>query len=253
MEKQIKGAHTVSAEKPSPPAHPHYGHRERVRNLFLRSGLDGFSDHNVLELLLFYTIPKADTNLIAHNLIDRFGSLKGVLDASVENLCDVKGLGMYTATFLTILPQLARRYCTEETPETALFDSSDTAAVREYLCSRFVGESRECVYLLLFSSGGQMQGCVKVTTGTSSQVNLNERSILETAFRTGASSIILAHNHPGGVAAPSTDDVATTKELVEMFARCGIRLLDHVIVTETESFSMANHPRFHKMFDLQEE
>ena len=92
MEKQIKGdACEMSEEKQAHPAHPHYGHRERVRNLFLKSGLAGFSDHNVLELLLFYTIPKSDTNLIAHRLIDRFGSLAGVLDASPEELCEVYG------------------------------------------------------------------------------------------------------------------------------------------------------------------
>ena len=243
----------MQTDKPSTPAHPHYGHRERMRNLFLKSGLDGFSDHNVLELLLFYTIPKSDTNVVAHNLIDHFGSLKGVLDASVEDLCAVKGTGMYTATFLTILPQLARRYCAEETPETALFDSTDTEAIRTYLQSRFVGETCECVYLLLFSSGGHMQGCVKVTSGTALQVKLDERAILETAFRTGAASVILAHNHPGGVAAPSTEDIATTKALVQMLARCGVRMLDHVIVTETESFSMATHSRLQQMFEEQGE
>ena len=238
----------MDVEKENAVSHPHTKHRERVRNLFLKSGLDGFSDHNVLELLLFYTIPKGDTNVTAHNLIDRFGSLRSVLDASPEELCKVKGLGMYTATFLTILPQLVRRYCEAQPQQLQSFSHTDTEAIQAFLRTRFIGESSECVYLLSFGSDGQKTGCIKVSEGLPSSVAFSERMILEAAFRTNAVSVVLAHNHPGGVAVPSLQDAETTKTLVGALGRFDIRLVDHIIVAGNESFSMAAHSRYGKIF-----
>ena len=229
-----------------PKTNPHEEHRKRVRKLFLESGLDGFSDHNVLELLLFYTIPKGDTNVTAHNLIDAFGSLRGVLDAPVEELVKVKGVGQYTATFLSILPQLLRKYSGEKAPQELRY--SDTEGLFSYLRARFIGETAECAYLLTFGSNGQKLNCSKVSLGTATRMQLDRRSLLETAFRNKAVYAVLSHNHPGGIAAPSSDDVITTREIANLFAGVNIHLADHIIVAGEECFSMAHNSRFGAIF-----
>lgn len=226
--------------------HPHEKHRERMRNLFLQSGLDGFSDHNVLELLLFYTIPKGDTNVTAHNLIDAFGSLQGVLDAPVEELVKVKGVGQYTATFLTMLPQLSRKYYAGKTPDDISLD--DRVGIQNYVRSLFVGETGECVYLLSFSSGGKKLNCNKIALGTLAKVQLDLRTLLETAFRSNAVHVVLAHNHPDGIAAPSSEDVVSTRNIANTFASVNIHLADHIIVADNECFSMAENTRFKPIF-----
>ena len=239
----MKGAETMSETKP---VHPHANHRDRVRSLFLQSGLDGFSDHNVLELLLFYTIPQADTNVTAHALIDRFGSLSGVLDAPVEELVKVPGVGQYSAVFLKILPQLARRYSCEKAPDAFSFVERDL--LREYTRSRFIGEKSECVLLLSFDASGKFTHCDRLSVGSTTQLQVDKRQLMETALRTSAVFTALAHNHPGGVAAPSASDVQATQEVAALFSGVGIRLVDHLIAAGTECFSMAEQPRFQPLF-----
>ena len=228
------------------PVHPHANHRDRVRNLFLQSGLDGFSDHNVLELLLFYTIPQADTNVTAHALIDRFGTLSGTLDAPIEELVKVPGIGQYSAVFLKILPQLARRYSCAKT--SSKFSFMDRDMLREYVRTQFIGEKNECVFLLSFDSSGKFIHCDRLSSGSVTQLQVNKRLLMETALRIGAVYTALAHNHPGGVAAPSAADVQTTQEISALFSGVNIRLVDHLITAGTECFSMAAQPRFKPLF-----
>lgn len=233
-------------EKDEKAPHPHENHRERMRSLFLQSGLDGFSDHNVLELLLFYTIPQKDTNITAHALIDAFGSLQGVLDAPVEELCRVKGVGMYTATFLSMMPQLFKKYSAGKHPDA--FSVFDSEALQSFIRSLFIGETTECAYLLSFGTNGQKLACTKVSLGTAKQLQLDRRSLLEAAFRTNAVRAVLCHNHPDGLAVPSADDVSATREIANVFAGVGIHLADHFIVAGEDCFSMANNSRFRAIF-----
>lgn len=227
-------------------AHPHGNHRERVRKLFLESGLDGFSDHNVLELLLFYTIPQGDTNVTAHNLIDTFGSLQGVLDAPVEELKKVKGVGEYTAVFLSLLPQLARRYSLGKAPDrVSLFDRQ---ALSQYVRSLFIGLKTERLILLSFDGSGQLNNTVRLTDGGVKQVDLDNRRIMEAALRSDAVYVVLAHNHPGGVAAPSAADANATRSVANLLSGVGIRLEDHLIVAREDCFSMADSPRYAAVF-----
>ena len=238
----------MSAEKQTAPRSVHSGHRARVRNLFLQGGLDGFSDHNILELLLFYCVPQGDTNVTAHNLIERFGSLRGVLDATVEELCSVNGMGMYSATYLSIFRPLFHRYCADEARDEAGTETRGDAPLEAFFRSRFVGEVTECVYLLGFDANGQKIGCSRVLAGTHMHVDVNERQILEAAFHMKAVSVVIGHNHPGGVAAPSNDDIEATKRIARALRCCSIRLLDHIIVAGNECFSMAKHPRCRAIF-----
>ena len=227
-------------------AHPHANHRERVRSLFLQSGLDGFSEHNVLELLLFYTIPQGDTNVTAHNLIDTFGSLQGVLDAPVEELKKVRGVGEYTAVFLSILPQLARRYSIGKSPDrVSLFDRE---ALSQYVCSLFLGMKTEHIFLLSFDGSGQLNNAVRLAEGGVGQIELDNRRIMEAALRSDAVYAVLAHNHPGGVAVTSATDAAATRTASNLLSSVGIRLEDHLIVAGGECFSMADSPRYSTIF-----
>lgn len=226
--------------------HQHAHHRERMRNLFLTSGMDGFSDHNVLELLLFYSIPQKDTNVTAHNLINEFGSLKGVLDAPVELLTKVKGVGMYTATFLSMISQITKRYYHEDTQ--TKINCADRESVLEYIKTCFIGEAEECLYIICFSADGNFINKNKISGGNVSSVNIDKRAVVQTVIKNNAVIAVLAHNHPGGVAAPSAEDIVATKDLVRLLSEVGVALSDHVIVARNEAFSMAQNPKFGTLF-----
>lgn len=230
----------------TPRTHPHGKHRERVRNLFLQSGLDGFSEHNVLELLLFYTIPQGDTNVTAHNLIDAFGSLQGVLDAPVEELKKVKGVGEYTAVFLSILPQLAKRYLAGKAPDRV--SMTDRETLMQYVRSLFVGMKTENIFLLSFDNSGQLNHTVRLFEGGVKQIRMDNRRIMEAALRSDAVYAVLAHNHPGGVAVPSVADASATRDVANLLASVGIHLENHLIVAGDDCFSMADSPRYATIF-----
>ncbi len=224
----------------------HGNHRMRVRERFLKSGLGGFPDHNVLEFVLFYSQPYGDTNEIAHRLLDTFGSLSAVLDAPYEELVKVKGIGYYTAVFLTMLPQLAKRYFSDMIPDKVTI--TDRKSLLDYRRAEFISETSEIVKLLCFNNAGLLTNCCKVSIGSKNNVNIDRRTLLETAFRSNAGSVILTHNHPNGLAVPSQNDISTTKEVFRLFSDMNIKLLDHVIVSGHDIFAMAESPKFGILF-----
>ena len=212
----------------------------------MKSGLDGFSDHNVLEFLLFYAIPKKDTNVTAHNLIDEFGSLKGVLDAPVEMLSQVKGIGEYTATYLSMISQVTKRYFFEQIE--SAFMCNDTKAVAEYARTCFVGESNENVLIIMFGADGRFINSVKIKGGEVSSVNIDKRALLQAIIRNNAAFAVMAHNHPGGVAAPSASDVTATKDASILLSEIGVRLYDHIIIAGNDYFSLKRNAKFASLF-----
>ena len=224
----------------------HEDHRKRVRKRFVDAGLQSFPPHNVLELLLFYSIPRQDTNEIAHRLMNHFGSLTGVLDAPMEELCKVKGIGENSATHIMLVSQLAKRYFAEQAQEKQSFDSS--AALHTYVISLFAGEKNETAFMLCLNNACQLQHCCQVSLGTKYAVSLDNRTLLETAFRYNATKVVLAHNHSNGLASPSTNDISRTESAAKLFGGVQIQLLDHLIVAGGECFSMANHPKFSRIF-----
>ena len=225
---------------------PHKGHRERVRMRFRSTGLESFPDHNLLELLLFFSVPQGDTNETAHRLIQHFGSLINVLDAPFDELMKVSGIGEVSATLIMLVPQLANRYFEEQRKEKRSFDS--TQALHSYVISRFAGLTTEKAFLLCLNNANQLSHCGPVSLGTKYAVSLDNRTLLETAFRHGATKVVLAHNHPNGLAAPSKDDISCTEEAVKLFRSVDITLVDHLIVAAGECFSMAAHPRHGRIF-----
>lgn len=216
----------------------HVGHRKRMRERFLRYGLEGFDDHNVLELLLFYAQPRKDTNGLAHQLMNTFGSLDAVFEAPPEALMKVDGVGENTAALIHLVPEAARRYLmAKEEPGKIL---SSTEAVGSYLLPRFTNCREETVYLLCLDAKLKVLDCSRVGTGGTTSVPVNVRQIMETAIMKNASYVVLAHNHTSGIALPSRDDEAVTLLVRDTLAPVGIELLDHIIVAGNDFVSMAD-------------
>lgn len=214
----------------------HDGHRQRLRQRFQQDGLDNFDKINVLELLLFYAIPRQDTNEIAHRLLDRFGSLENVLDAKVEDLITVKGISDNAATYLTLISAVSRYYLAKKAD---LGEPLDTVeAYCNVLVPQFLGRRNEMVYMLCLDAKCKMINCRLVGEGGINSANLPTRKIVEIALAANASMVVLAHNHPGGLAVPSQEDIYSTKQLAQVLHSMDVVLLDHVVVADAESVSM---------------
>ena len=215
----------------------HEGHRKRMKERFSKSGLDDFAPHNILELLLFYSIPRGDTNPVAHRLIDTFGSLSGVFDATPEELAKVDGVGENSAILISMIPQIARKYL-EDKADTAniVGGCSDIGA---FLLPKFVGRTNEALMMVSIDNKNKIISCSVVAEGTVDSAKVSRRKIMEEAMKVKATRVILAHNHPCGVAVPSSEDVVMTKEIGRLFAQVGIELVDHIIVANDDYVSMA--------------
>lgn len=238
-------AKEVTAEKEN---NVHKGHRERLRHRFLSSGLNDFQDHNVLELLLFYSVPMKDTNEEAHRLIDKFGSLSSVFDASYDELCSVKGIGERSAALIKLMPELFRKYEIDKVKNQEII-LNNTESVAKYVSSAFKGLSTEMLYLLCLDSSCHVLSFVPVSEGNISVAPLSVRKIMEIAFKSNASSVILVHNHPSGCAAPSREDIDVTIHLFDILSKVKIKLNDHIIVCDgNEYFSFRKSEKWGKMF-----
>ena len=208
----------------------HTGHRNRLRERFARSGLDDFADHEVIELLLTYAIPRVDVNGHAHRLIDRFGSVAGVLDALPEELAQVEGIGPVAVQFLASIPSVFRRYAMDKSQPGNPLDTM--AKMGEYLHALYTGVTFERVYLLLLNNSMGLIDCVHLADGSINSADVNVRRIAELALFKHASGVVLAHNHPRGLAIPSGDDYRITQDVESALETLGVPLLEHIIVTE---------------------
>lgn len=216
----------------------HIGHRERLRKRFLEEGLDTFDDHQVLELLLFHIIPRGDTNPTAHRLMRRFGSLSAVLEADPKDVAGVEGIGEKAAAFLSMIPQVTRRYFHDRVlRDRPKLNSSE--AVAEYLIPLMAGRPEEVFYVLCLDTQCRVVYPALVSEGTVKEAAVYPRHVVEEAIRHRAASVILAHNHPAGTAKPSQQDHQLTRLLVQALGPLDIKVLDHIIVAEDQVFSFA--------------
>ena len=216
----------------------HDGHREKMRQRFMTGGLDAFADHEILELLLYYAIPRRDTNPIAHALMERYGSLPAVLAAPMEDLKRTEGIGESAAVLLHLVPQVCRRARLAQVGEDQVLNSSERAGA--YLRECFEGESREVIYQLCLDRKGKLLACKRLGEGSVASADLDVRRLVENAILTGASAVILAHNHPSGVALPSDGDYTATMRVRAALNAIGIELADHIIVADGDFVSMAD-------------
>ena len=215
----------------------HKGHRRRTMDCFLAQGLDGVPAHSVLELLLFFAIPRWNTNTMSHRLIERFGSLSGVMDAPFEELLKVNGIGYQSAVLIKLVVALGRLYLEDKQSVGVVFNTP--AEIGAYMKPKFVGRTRETVFLLCFDKKNKLLKCELISEGTLDYAPIMIRRIVESVVQVGAASVVMVHNHPQGFALPSTDDVNATRYIQEALDLLSIRLTDHIIVARDDFVSMA--------------
>ncbi len=213
----------------------HKGHRERMRKRYLATGFDSFQDHEVLEMILYNCYTRINTNDIAHNLIEAFGSLSAVLEAPVDSLKKA-GLSERVAVYLRMIPDIARVYLDDRNNSREKIISLDT--IGDYFVSKFIGRIDESVILLLMDAKCKELFCGVVATGSSCGSDVPIRSIVDLAMRYNATNAAIAHNHPSGVALPSRNDIKATDALYSTLSLVGVRLVDHIIVADNDYISL---------------
>lgn len=217
----------------------HSGHRGRLRKRFLEEGLDSFEDHQLLELLLFQTILRGDTNQTAHRLMERFGSFSAVLEADPKDIALVEGMGDNASAFLSMIPQVTRRYFHDR----VLRDRpklNNSEAVAEYLIPLMAGRPEEVFYVLCLDTQCRVVYPALISEGTIKEAVVYPRHVVEVAIRHRAASVIFAHNHPAGTSTPSQQDHALTRLLVQALGPLDIKVLDHIIIAGNKAYSFAS-------------
>ncbi len=210
------------------PKHTNYGHRERIRNKVKKHGIGVLGDHELVEFLLFNLYPRRNTNDIAHNLINRFGSICGILTADKKELCTVPLVGESCAMFFDAACEIYRRALTEKDSKEP-FDTLQK--VGEYFAHRFFGEGREKVCIMLLDNSMCLISCEILFEGSVNSAALDTKKIYKFAFENNAANVIIAHNHPSGTVIPSEDDIRTTALIMEGLGCIGINLAEHFIVS----------------------
>ena len=214
--------------------HYHGGHRKRLDKKALEN-FDALAPHEYLEILLFNVIPRANTNELAHELIDKFGSLKGVLNADINELTAVKGIGYRTAMFLS----LQNRFAGLVTRCQLDYKVLDTAEkIRKYITTFFIGRETECAYVFMLDSRNGLKGVKFLSDGITDETYIYADKVCDLALSLKAKKVIVAHNHPSGVVEASDGDISVSKELEIKLNRLNIKLADSVIVSDEDYFSL---------------
>lgn len=216
-------------------ANEHIGHRSRMKERFLHTHFDGFEDHQILEMILFYVYPRSDTNPLAHRLLNKFGSIAAILDSPVDVLIKA-GLTKNAATFLVMLPDISRIYLDDRNNnESKIIDFSN---IGDYFVSKFIGRDEEVLILLLADAKGKELYCGVVSKGGIRSSEAPIRKIIDLAIRYNAATAVIAHNHPSGVALPSRSDLEATKDVYNALELVGVLLVDHIIVSDDDFVSL---------------
>jgi len=228
----------------------HEGHRERLREKYLKSGLDSFEDHEILELLLFYSIPRKNTNELAHALINKYGSLKAVLEADPYDIINESGAGKQSAVLLSLILDITKKYLKESKTSRPVILSSKQAG--EYCMKLFVGENEEKVYLICLNKQYKVIHSELISEGSISQAVIFSDKAAKAALRHNAYYVVVTHNHPGGSKRPSKNDIETTERLKKTFEALGKKMIDHIIVGENGYYSFALDREFDLSNDAQQ-
>ncbi len=227
----------------------HAEHRKRMKARYLKSGIDDFDIHQVLELLLFYGVPMKDTNGIAHELLFRFGSISNVFDAPVSELCKIKGISTHTALLLKLIPDMTRIYLDDKTDLKETFQEMDK--VTAFFRPKFVGKTEEILYAMFVDNRYKLIEFTEISHGSINATHVNMRKIMERCMINQASGVYLAHNHPMGIALPSSEDIYSTQSVHSILADVGVKLLDHYVFGEDGTcISISQSADYKRMFGL---
>lgn len=214
----------------------HKGHRQRMKSKFLLNGLDDFEQHQALELLLYYAIPRCDTNPMAHRLLDHFGSISAIFDAPVDALKEA-GVSETTAALLKIIPEFSRLYLDDKYNNKNKIINFDHLI--EYFSNKFVGRNEETVMLLLADAKGKEIFSGVIAKGSLNTSDVPIRKVVDLSLRYNAKTAVIAHNHPSGVAIPSIADIKTTKDIFDALDHVNVLLADHIIIADGDGISIA--------------
>ena len=218
----------------------HEHHRKRLRDFYGKHGFTAMTPCQVLEFLLFYAIPRKDTFPIAQSLIDKFGSVSGALDATVEDLSKIEGIGPSSAVYLKMIRDIFGIYVAEKTDSENKYYS--VKKVGNYLREKFTGKNNEIALLMCFDTEMKPVLCTELSEGSKDSIEISVKSITDVATKCNAAFVVLAHNHPGGTAIPSKEDINTTLAIADNLSKSDILLLDHLIFADGDyiSFSQSN-------------
>ena len=218
----------------------HENHRKRVKERFTKNGLEGFADHEVLELLLYYCYPRRDTNEIAHSLINEYGSLYNLLEADTQDIMTRCGVTQNVAVLISMIPKMANLYFRSKwTRDTAFIDDVQTAG--RFALSLFVGRTNEAFYAIYLDTNRRLNHTSLIAEGTLDETPVYPREIVSEALKHQATAVILTHNHPGGTIKPSRKDIEATRILSEGLRFLSIKVIDHIIVAGDKYYSFATH------------
>ena len=226
----------------------HSGHGKRVRMEFFENGFSpNTPTHKIVEMMLYYAVPRKDTNNTAHALVERFGTISGILDASKDELIKVPGVGECTAAFLKMIIPIARIYLAEKSDDSEKRMGRDD--VCRFLMSRYFGLTDEVFSMVTFNGKGNMISYDILARGNANEVHVSARDIIENALKRKAACTVIAHNHPGGVAIPSEEDIFVTDDIKAALDHIGVKLLDHVIITDDDYVCMAISKDYKGIFE----
>lgn len=224
----------------------HSGHRKRLKESMLQNEFSGIQNHVLLETLLFYSVPVCDTNETAHKLIDTFGSFNAVFEADYHDLMSVDGIGENSAFLIKLINSINKVNVAPNKQSQAIIKSVNDAA--ELLLPNFIGEKDEKMMVIFLDNSNRVITLKEVARGHVNGVNIDKRKLLEQAVRCNASGIILAHNHPHGVAAPSKADINLTSSIASLMKNIDINLVDHLIFNDDEYCTLKGRDKGNKIF-----
>ncbi len=226
----------------------HKDHRQRLRARFLKEGLDGFQPHEVLELLLFYSIPQQNTNPIGHELMNSFGSISSVFDADFKKLIEVNGVKEYSATLIKLIPELCSYYQSDKNKPGEKYTQLDEIA--KFCLSKYMALSEERLSVVMFDGSSCLLGMETLSVGSTTEVQLSIECLAALLFKHGCCDFILVHNHPNGDLRPSSEDLCLTKKVELSMRLINKHLAEHILIAGSNYLPIMELPEYINAKDI---